>query len=142
MSLTVLDAYTQTAEGEEQLFQIMPWKTLQYDVQYAASILRWTGGDAYRDGFFVIPQCCQSSLLDFYNMTELPTQHRQDDGCPVHGWKEGKSVSRASEESLPLAGRRCIHGEYPTPDGLGCQGGDVRAMDSTLERFSRNDACF
>ncbi len=69
--------------------------------------------------FCVMPRCCQSSLLDFYNMTELPTQYRQDDGCPVHSWRGGKFVSKASEESLPLPGRRCIRGEYPTPDGSG-----------------------
>lgn len=34
-------------------------------------------------------QSCQSSLLDFYNVSDLPTQHRQDDGCPVHSWKGG-----------------------------------------------------
>lgn len=56
-------------------------------------------------------------------ITWLSCQHNTDRTMVVQsiagGRRGGGVVTKASEESLPLAGRRCIRGEYPTPDGSG-----------------------
>lgn len=106
MSLTALGAYRQQRRRQKQLFQIVLWEDTcckHSQVDRRRCLQR---------GFFIylffiyMPQCCQSSLLDFYNMSDLPTQHRQDDGCPVHSWKGGKFVCFRREYAI---GRKEVH---------------------------------